>query len=72
MSSLSGFGEDASSQAIESYLEKAMNNVDTIVQSAGCTHCYSYSAAPVQSGGDDDDEMAGCICCTLAPTSNVG
>jgi hypothetical protein len=65
MSSLSGFGEDASSQAIKSYLEKAMNNVDTIVKSSGAP---TNTAAPVQGGGNDDDGPS----FPAAPTSNVG
>ena len=55
MSSLSGFGEDASSQAIRSYLEKAMNNVDTIVKGEDTPTVTPTAAAPVQSGGGDDD-----------------
>ena len=59
MSSLSGFGEDASSQAIKSYLEKAMNNVDTIVKGTDTPPTTEDITppppAPVQGGGDDDD-----------------
>jgi hypothetical protein len=55
LSSLSGFGEDASSQAIKSYLEKAMNNVDTIVQGTDTSTTTPTTTAPVQGGGDDDD-----------------
>jgi hypothetical protein len=56
MSSLSGFGEDASSQAIRSYLEKAMNNVDTIVKGTDTpTTTTPTTTAPAPSGGDDDD-----------------
>jgi len=55
LSSLSGFGEDASSQAIKSYLEKAMNNVDTIVQGEDTPTTTPTTTAPVQGGGDDDD-----------------
>jgi hypothetical protein len=55
MSSLSGFGEDASSQAIKSYLEKAMDNVDTIVKGSDTdTTTTPTTTAPVQGGGDDD------------------
>ena len=54
MSSLSGFGEDASSQAIKSYLEKAMDNVDTIVQGSGTPTTTPTTTAPVQGGGGDD------------------
>jgi len=74
MSSLSGFGEGASSQATESYLEKAMNNVDTIVQSADTPPAAAPAApaAPVQSGGDDDDDDGGVFSAFSAPTSNVG
>ena len=55
MSSLSGFGEDASSQAIKSYLEKAMNNVDSIVQGTDTSTTTPTTTAPVQGGGGDDD-----------------
>jgi hypothetical protein len=56
MSSLSGFGEDASSQAIRSYLEKAMNNVDSIVQGTDTpTTTPTTTTAPAPSGGDGDD-----------------
>ena len=55
LSSLSGFSEDASSQAIRSYLEKAMNNVDTIVQGEDTPTTTPTTTAPVQGGGDDDD-----------------
>jgi len=58
MSSLSGFGEDASSQAIRSYLEKAMNNVDTIVKGTDTPPTTPTTTptttAPAPSGGDDD------------------
>jgi hypothetical protein len=54
MSSLSGFGEDATSQAIKSYLEKTMDNVNTIVKGPD-TPTVTPTAAPVQGGGDDDD-----------------
>jgi len=55
MSSLSGFGEDASSQAIKSYLEKAMDNVDTIVKGSDTdTTTTPTTTAPVQGGGGDD------------------
>jgi hypothetical protein len=54
LSSLSGFSEDASSQAIRSYLEKAMNNVDTIVKGSDTSTTTPTTTAPVQSGGDDD------------------
>lgn len=54
MSSLSGFGEDASSQAIKSYLEKAMNNVDTIVKGNTTPTTTPTTTAPAPSGGDDD------------------
>ncbi len=67
MSSLSGFGEDASSQAIKSYLEKAMDNVDTIVQSTGTPTTTPTTTAAVQGGGDDDGPSF-----PTAPTSNVG
>lgn len=70
MSSLSGFGEDASSQAIKSYLEKAMNNVDTIVQGAGTSTTTAPAAAPAPSGGDDDDGPS--FPAAPTPTSNVG
>jgi hypothetical protein len=65
---LSGFGEDASSQAIKSYLEKAMDNVDTIVNGSGTPTTTPTTTAPVQSGGDDDDGPS----FPAAPTSNVG
>jgi len=68
MSSLSGFGEDASSQAIKSYLEKAMDNVDTIVQGSDTPTTTPTTTAPVQGGGDDDDGPS----FPAAPTSNVG
>jgi hypothetical protein len=55
MSSLSGFGEDASSQAIKSYLEKAMNNVDAIVRGSDTPTITPTTTAPVQGGDDDDD-----------------
>ena len=54
MSSLSGFGEDASSQAIKSYLEKAMDNVDTIVKGTDTPPTTPTTTAPAPSGGDDD------------------
>ena len=56
MSSLSGFSEDASSQAIKSYLEKAMNNVDTIIKGEDAPTVTPTDAAPAPSGGDDDDD----------------
>jgi len=59
MSSLSGFGEDASSQAIRSYLEKAMNNVDTIVKGEDTPTNTPTTTAPVQGGSDDDDPIYG-------------
>jgi hypothetical protein len=70
MSSLSGFGEDASIQAIESYLEKAMNNVDTIVKSQDAPTVTPTAAAPAPSGGDDDDGPS--FPAAPTPTSNVG
>jgi hypothetical protein len=54
LSSLSGFSEDASSQAIKSYLEKAMDNVDTIVKGSDTPTTTPTTTAPVQGGGGDD------------------
>ena len=69
-SSLSGFGEDASSQAIRSYLEKAMNNVDTIIKGQDAPTVTPTAAAPAPSGGDDDDGPS--FPAAPTPTSNVG
>ena len=67
-SSLEGFGEDPSSQAIKSYLEKAMDSVDTVVQSANEPTTTATTTAPVQGGGNDNDDGG----VFSAPTSNVG
>ncbi len=72
MSTVSGFGEDAESQDIKSYFEKAMNNIDTVTQGSGTPTAPAPAAPtpaePVQSGGDDDDGPS----FPDAPTSNVG
>ncbi len=74
MSSLSGFSEDASSQAIRSYLEKAMNNVDTIVKGTDTPPTTPTTkpdpTAPAPSGGNDDDGPS--FPAAPTPTSNVG
>jgi len=70
MSSLSGFGENASSQAIKSYLEKAMNNVDTIIKGQDAPTVTPTAAAPAPSGGNDDDGPS--FTAAPTPTSNVG
>ena len=67
-SSLEGFGEDASSQAIKSYLEKAMDNVNSIVEGTDTSPTKPAVTAPVQGGSDDDDGPS----FPTAPTSNVG
>tara|TARA_R110000822_G_scaffold56928_3_gene143601 strand:- start:2201 stop:5380 length:3180 start_codon:yes stop_codon:yes gene_type:complete len=66
--SLEVFGEDTTSQGIESYLEKAMNSVDAVAQSSTTPPTTATTTAPVQSGGDDDDDGG----VFSAPTSNVG